>query len=98
MMVYCSDLYLFLLCFKMLTIRLLSFSIIASVVGRRPQGTLLGWFASVGSLARMFFPVMSGYVTTYSSINTLFGVLTGVLILSTFFVLRARGTLTLLSS
>lgn len=76
---------------------LLSF-LTCTVVGRRPQGTLLGWFASCGSLARMFFPVMSGYLTTYSSVNTLFAVLTCVLLVSTAFVLRAKGTLTLLSS
>jgi len=46
----------------------------------------------------MFFPVMSGYITTYSSINSLFAILTGVLFLSTVFVLQAKGTLTLLSS
>ena len=72
--------------------------VLSAVVGRRPQGTLLGWFASFGSLARMFFPVVSGYVTTYSSIQTLFGVLTCILIVSTAFVLCARETLTLLSS
>jgi MFS transporter, ceroid-lipofuscinosis neuronal protein 7 len=68
------------------------------VVGRRPQGTLLGWFASCGSLARMIFPIMSGYITTYSSITTLFAILAIVLGVSTIFVLQSRGTLTLLSS
>lgn len=69
-----------------------------TVVGRRPQGTLLGWFASAGSLARMFFPVMSGYIARYSTVQTLFGILTAVLLVSTGFILRARQTLTQLSA
>ena len=69
-----------------------------AVVGRRPQGELLGWFASAGSLARILFPIMSGYIAYYSSMETLFGVLTVVLLLSTAFILLARRTLTLLAS
>ena len=68
------------------------------VVGRRPQGELLGWFASAGSLARILFPVMSGYIAYYFSMEVLFTVLTGVLLLSTAFILLARRTLTLLST
>ena len=70
----------------------------ATVVGRRPQGFLLGWFASAGSLARMAFPVMSGYIINYQSVETLFGVLVAVLLVSTGFVLLSKQTLTLLSS
>jgi hypothetical protein len=69
-----------------------------SVVGRRPQGELLGWFASAGSLARIIFPIMSGYVANFSSMEMVFATLVGVLILSTAFILWARETLTLLSS
>jgi hypothetical protein len=69
-----------------------------SVVGRRPQGELLGWFASAGSLARIIFPIMSGYVANFSSMEMVFATLVGVLLLSTAFILWARETLTLLSS
>eukprot|EP00980_Cylindrotheca_fusiformis_P017314 scaffold5371_cov139-Cylindrotheca_fusiformis.AAC.2 len=31
----------------------------SKIVGRRPQGTLLGWFASAGSFARLVFPITS---------------------------------------
>ena len=68
-----------------------------TVVGRRPQGTLLGWFASAGSLARMLFPVMSGYVSRYGSVQMLFGIVVGVLVVATVFTTYARHTLTLLS-
>uniref|UniRef100_A0A7S2V0P8 Major facilitator superfamily (MFS) profile domain-containing protein n=1 Tax=Fibrocapsa japonica TaxID=94617 RepID=A0A7S2V0P8_9STRA len=34
----------------------------SKIVGNRPQGALLGWFGSSGSLARIIFPLLSGYV------------------------------------
>lgn len=68
------------------------------VVGRRPQGVLLGWFASAGSLARMFFPIMSGYIASYRSMSELFLVLAFILIISTVVTLLCRRTLSLLSS
>jgi len=63
------------------------------VVGRRPQGTLLGWFASAGSAARMVFPVMSGYVTHVASIDGVFIILCVVLGISMCFTFLARDTL-----
>ena len=32
----------------------------SKVVGAQPQGALLGWFGSAGSLARIGFPVIAG--------------------------------------
>ena len=69
-----------------------------TVVGRRPQGTLLGWFSSAGSFARVVFPILSGYVSEFSSIQTLCVFLTCALLLSSAFILWAKDTLTLLSS
>lgn len=70
----------------------------SKIVGRRPQGMLLGWFASAGSLSRILFPVMSGYIAEYNDISSLFILLTCVLTVSIFFVFISRRTLTLLSS
>lgn len=70
----------------------------SKIVGRRPQGALQGWFASAGSLARIMFPILSGYVAQYSSISVLFILLTTVLTISVGFVFTARRTLGLLSS
>ncbi|KAL9181284.1 hypothetical protein ACHAXT_010089 [Thalassiosira profunda] len=69
----------------------------SKVVGRRPQGTLQGWFASAGSLARILFPVMSGYISEYDDITTVFIVLTVVLVISNVFVALSRNTLETLS-
>lgn len=69
----------------------------SKIVGRRPQGELLGWFASAGSLARLCFPIMSGYVTTYFGITGLFYVLLCVLTVSTAITLYNRETLIFLS-
>jgi ceroid-lipofuscinosis MFS transporter 7 len=70
----------------------------ATVVGRRPQGTLLGWFASAGSFARMLFPIMSGYIARYRDLETLFFVLTIVLLVSSVVVILCRKTLNLLAT
>ena len=70
----------------------------SKIVGRRPQGELQGWFASAGSLARILFPVASGYIAHYAEMSTLFIILTSVLSISIIFVLASRETLILLSS
>lgn len=70
----------------------------SKIIGRRPQGLLLGWFASAGSLARMFFPIVSGYLSNYSDVSVMFWLLTFILVLSTVFVLASRDTLHKLSS
>ncbi|KAL7537587.1 hypothetical protein ACHAWF_005827 [Thalassiosira exigua] len=69
----------------------------SKVVGRRPQGTLQGWFASAGSLARIIFPVASGYIAYYDDISTVFITLSVVLIISNVFVAMSARTLTTLS-
>lgn len=69
----------------------------SKIVGRRPQGTLLGWFASAGSLARLCFPIMSGYVTNFFGISALFYVLICVLTVATVITLYNRKTLAFLS-
>lgn len=68
-----------------------------TVVGRRPQGTLMGWFASAGSFARITFPVMAGIVAAIDMRN-LFVILSAVLSVSTIFVIMSRKTLALLST
>lgn len=73
-------------------------NVLLAVVGRRPQGLLLGWFASAGSLARMIFPIMAGYIANFTDVVVLFIILTLVLSLSTAFVLISRSTLNTLSS
>jgi len=69
----------------------------SKIVGRRPQGTLLGWFASAGSLARLVFPIVSGYVEHYLGFLALFYILTGVLSVSTVVTLYNQKTLSMLS-
>ena len=49
----------------------------SKIVGRRAQGTLQGWFASAGSLARILFPIMSGYISEFDDITTVFKLLFG---------------------
>jgi ceroid-lipofuscinosis MFS transporter 7 len=57
----------------------------------------MGWFASAGSIARITFPVMAGFVAA-GNIRNLFVILASVLTASAFFVLMSRKTLALLSS
>lgn len=70
----------------------------SKIVGRRAQGTLQGWFASAGSLARILFPIMSGYIAQFDDITTVFKVLFAILALSNFFVIVSSPTLTALST
>jgi len=72
--------------------------IFSKIVGRRPQGTMLGWFASAGSLARMIFPVMSGYIAHHQGMPTLFFILFGVLSAATLFTFMNTNILQKLSS
>eukprot|EP00978_Attheya_sp_CCMP212_P012620 scaffold31556_cov62-Attheya_sp.AAC.2 len=69
----------------------------SKIVGRRPQGTLLGWFASAGSMARMAFPIFSGYIANYGDMSMLFYGLTVILGISIVFVLWNKTTLKTLS-
>ena len=45
----------------------------------KPQGFLLGIFGSAGSLARIVFPIMTGFIATYFSADAVFGVLAALL-------------------
>jgi MFS transporter, ceroid-lipofuscinosis neuronal protein 7 len=81
----------------MLTIKTIVLHSNLAVVGRRPQGEVQGWFASAGSLARLLFPIMSGYITKYAGISVLFQLLTVVLVVSTLITLYNHKTLTFLS-
>ena len=65
----------------------------SKIIGRKPQGTLLGWFATAGSAARIVFPLMSGYVAHLASINLVFHILCAVLSLSILFTILMRETL-----
>ena len=65
----------------------------SKIVGRRPQGALLGFFASAGSAARMIFPIMSGYVSEDMDVQQVFIILAFVLLISIAFLLYAKDTL-----
>lgn len=44
----------------------------SKLVGRQPQGPLLGWFASAGHIARVVFPIASGFIVVQSGYGLLF--------------------------
>lgn len=67
----------------------------SKIIGRRPQGELMGWFASSGSIARITFPILAGVLKGNS---TLFFILIAVLSASVFFVRSMDIILTTLSS
>lgn len=62
----------------------------SKIVGRRPQGTLQGFFSASGSISRVTFPILAGYIVRYKDIEVLFSILTVILILSALFVLHFR--------
>ncbi len=63
------------------------------VIGRRPQGTLLGFYGASGTAARVMFPIVSGYIVAYSDVENVFRILVLVLTLSLILVLTFRKTL-----
>jgi len=70
----------------------------SKIVGRRPQGTLQGMFASAGSLARIIFPITSGYISHYFGTTSLFILIISVLVLTIIFTLSFGKVLIKLSS
>ncbi|CAM9099439.1 unnamed protein product [Phaeothamnion confervicola] len=64
----------------------------SKVVGKRPQGTLLGWFGSAGSLARICFPILAGVVSEEFGSAHLFALLVGVLIVAFVGLFASRRT------
>ena len=69
----------------------------SKIVGQRPQGTLLGWFASAGSLARIFFPIISGIIAEQMGNSFVFLALMLVLTVSVVAVAITKQTLEALS-
>ncbi|KAJ1422194.1 major facilitator superfamily domain-containing protein [Ochromonadaceae sp. CCMP2298] len=47
-----------------------------------PQGEMMGYFGSAGSLARVVFPILAGVLTDLYGDNVIFGVMAGVLLVS----------------
>lgn len=58
-----------------------------------PQGLLLGFFGSAGSLARVFFPVLAGVLCKQYSDKAIFSVMAGLLALSCFLYTIYRQTI-----
>eukprot|EP00551_Chaetoceros_affinis_P015021 CAMPEP_0203700368 /NCGR_PEP_ID=MMETSP0091-20130426/30917_1 /ASSEMBLY_ACC=CAM_ASM_001089 /TAXON_ID=426623 /ORGANISM="Chaetoceros affinis, Strain CCMP159" /LENGTH=538 /DNA_ID=CAMNT_0050573613 /DNA_START=89 /DNA_END=1705 /DNA_ORIENTATION=- len=70
----------------------------SKIVGRRPQGTLQGWFSASGSVARISFPILAGYIVSDYDIETLFKILAIVLLIASSFLVAFRRVLTTLAS
>lgn len=71
----------------------------SKIVGRsgRPQGTLQGWFSASGSVSRITFPILAGYIVSSRDIESLFYILTAVLSLAIVFLMFFRSSLIILS-
>ena len=67
------------------------------VVGRRPQGTLLGFYGASGTAARVLFPIISGYIVAFQNIESVFFMLAVVLGTSMIITSVFRNTLVKLS-
>ena len=56
--------------------------IFSKILSKGPQGKLLGYFGSAGSLARVVFPLLAGYLTEYFGDNFIFIIMATLLLLS----------------
>ena len=54
----------------------------SKAMGKRPQGFLMGLFASAGSLARIVLPICSGFLALHYGTDLVFGILAAVLLLT----------------
>lgn len=70
----------------------------SKIAGRRPQGVLLGFFSMVGSISRVAFPIMAGFIVSDGDSDKLFILLLCFLGISTTYLLVLRKTLTRLAS
>ena len=56
--------------------------VFSKIMKSGPQGQLLGYFGSAGSLARVFFPVLAGVLAEYCGDTVIFIVMATLLIVS----------------
>lgn len=70
----------------------------SKIVGRKPQGALQGWFSSSGSVARITFPVLAGYIVMGKDIETLFYIITVTLVAAIIFLVAFREPLVRLAA
>ena len=54
----------------------------SKIISSGPQGKMLGWFASAGSLARVIFPIMSGFLSNYYGESSMFLIGFSLLVIS----------------
>ena len=54
----------------------------SKIVKTGPQGAVLGWFGSAGSLARILFPLLTGFMAEITNDGDIFGLTSLVLIVS----------------
>lgn len=64
--------------------------VVSKIVKSGPQGSILGWFGAAGSLARIVFPLVAGYVTKKFDDSFIFAVMAFVLGVTNFIVLFFR--------
>lgn len=69
----------------------------SKIVGRIPQGELMGWFSVVGAGSRVVYPLMAGYVVYYRDIGTLCIILIVTLGVACAYLATNRRTLLTLS-
>eukprot|EP01084_Bolivina_argentea_P057523 105110_1 len=55
----------------------------SKVIGKRPQGEMMGWFGSCGSLSRVVFPIGAGIISQEMGTHTMFAVVGSLLALIT---------------
>jgi len=67
--------------------------IVSKITNQGPQGKLLGWFGSAGSLARVIFPLMAGAVSQHYSEKIAFAVMAGILFASCVSVVAFKGVI-----
>lgn len=67
--------------------------VFSKIMKSGPQGKLLGYFGSAGSLARVLFPLLAGVLTEFWSERAIFLLMACLLLLSCAAFVRFRQTI-----
>jgi MFS family permease len=66
---------------------------VSKIADAGPQGAMMGWLAAAGSLARIVFPLLAGFLSDVYDDTYIFALMALLLLMSVFFCAAMRSTI-----
>jgi MFS transporter, ceroid-lipofuscinosis neuronal protein 7 len=66
---------------------------VSKIADAGPQGAMMGWLAAAGSLARIVFPLLAGFLSDVYDDKYIFALMALLLLMSVFFCAAMRSTI-----